>query len=231
MRRAVDAVIARARALLRHAARPTRTHVAGWPAEGELDLEQTLESPRPWGADDVRVVRTVPREADVVAVLDMSLSMTGEKIALVAVATAILRLKLEHVAVVAFDTVAHNVVKTGEEVTLRELVRRVLEVPAQGYTNIEAGLDRGFSQLRRGHRAERVGLLFTDGVANVGADPVRAASRYPRLHVVHLGEHHPQGARTCLAMSQAGRGKLYRAISYADLPVVVRRAVRELFRG
>lgn len=228
---AVEAVLAHARRLLRHAARPVRAHEAGWPDDGELDLDRTLEEPRPWGPAELRVVRNEPREVDVVAVLDMSLSMTGEKIALVAVATAILRLRLEHVSVVAFDTTPHVLVRVGEDVSPRELVRRVLEVPAQGYTNVEGGLVAGLDELRRSRRRERVGLLFTDGVANVGGDPVAPAGRFPRLHVVHLGDHHPQGARCCRDMARAGRGKLYRARSYADLPSVVREAIRELFRG
>ena len=229
--RAIDAVLLRARELVRHAVRPTRVLSLGWPDDGDLDLEATVERPRPWGPDDLRLSRRAPREADVVAVLDMSLSMTGEKIALVAVATAILRMKLEHVAVVAFDTVAHVLVRSGERLPLRELVRRVLEVPAQGYTNIEGGLVAGRRELAHGRHSERVGMLFTDGVANVGQDPVGAAFRYPHLHVVHVGDHHPQGARACLAMSRAGRGRLYRARAYGDLPGVVRRAVRELFRS
>ncbi len=229
--RAIDAVVARARELVRHAVRPTRVVSLAWPDDGDLDLDATVERPRPWTPEDVRLTRRVAREADVVAVLDMSLSMTGEKIALVAVATAILRLKLEHVAVVAFDTVPHILVRAGERVPLRELVRRVLEVPAQGYTNIEGGLVAGRQELARGRHPERVGMLFTDGVANVGHDPVRAAFRYPHLHVVHVGDHHPQGARACLAMARAGRGRIYRARVYGDLPDVVRRAVRELFRS
>lgn len=228
---AIDAILEHARRLLRHAARPVRAVESGWPAEGELDLERTLDSPRPWSPASLRVVRNQPREVDVVAILDMSLSMTGEKIALVAVAAAILRLKLEHVALVAFDTSAHRLVRVGEDVAPRELVRRVLEVPAQGYTNIEGGLEAALDELRRSRRRERVGLLFTDGVANVGWDPVPVAARFPRLHVVHLGDHHPQGARCCRDMSRAGRGRLYRARTYADLPAVVREAVRELFRG
>jgi Mg-chelatase subunit ChlD len=146
------------------------------------------------------------------------------------VAASILRLKLEHVTVVAFDTVAHVLVRAGEDVGVREVARRVLSVPAQGYTNIEGGLDAGLEQLRRARLRERVGIVFTDGVANVGWDPVRVAGRYPRLHVVHLGEHHVQGARCCRDMARAGRGKLYRARTYGDLPQVVRGAVRELFR-
>lgn len=228
---AIRGIVEHAKALVRHAVRPTRAVESGWPAPGEVDLERTLERARPWQAEDLRLVRAEPREADVVAILDMSMSMTGEKIALVAVAAAVLAMRLERVAIVAFDTVPHTLVRCNEGVPLRELVRRVLEVPAQGYTNIEAGLERGWQELRRGSCAERAGLLFTDGVANVGWDPVRAASRYPRLHVVHVGEYHPQGARACLAMAQAGRGKLFRARAYQDLPGVARRAVRDLFRG
>lgn len=229
-RQAIDAILRRARDLVRHARRPTRREEVGWPETGDLDLESTLDRPRPWAAADLRLVRDVPLEADLVAVLDMSRSMTGEKIALVALATAILRMKLEHVAVVAFDTHPHTLVRTGESLGVRELVRRVLEVPAQGYTNIQGGLERGLEQLGRSRRRERVGLLFTDGVANVGLDPVRVAARYPRLHVVHVGPHNPVGARTCQRIAAAGRGRLYRARAYADLPEVVRRAVRELFR-
>jgi len=229
--RAIDAILDHARRLLRHAARPKRPECVGWPDEGELDLDETLARPRPWSPEDLRLARQVPREVDVVAILDMSLSMTGEKIALVAVAAAILRMKLEDVAVVAFDTGPHVLVRVGERVSPRELVRRVLAVPAQGYTNIEGGLLAASEQLRRSARRERVGILLTDGIANVGGDPVSAAGRLPRLHVVHLGDHHPQGARACRGMAQKGHGRLYRARTYGDLPGVVRTAVRELFRG
>lgn len=233
-------MLARARALLRHASRPARQEELGWPGEGELDLDRTLDAgfaglPRAGQAapdpSALRLVHTAPRTAEVVAILDMSLSMTGEKIALVAVAVAILKMKLELLPVVAFDTVAHPLVRAGEIVSAREIVRRVLEVPAQGYTNIDAGLRSGLAELRRSRERERAGLLFTDGVANVGGDPVRAAAAFPRLHVIHLGDHNPQGARCCREMSSAGRGRIYRAHTWGDLPGIVRRAVRELFRS
>ncbi len=196
-------------------------HGPGWPTPGGA---------KPPAPRDVIVTRREPKDVDVVAILDMSLSMTGEKIALVALATAILRMKLEHVCVVAFDTQATVLVRRGERVTIRELVRRVLEVPAQGYTNIEAGLIAGVGQLGASKRRDRVGILFTDGCANVGADPIAVAARFPRLHVVHLGHHNVQGSRACQAMASAGRGRVFRALTYQDLPRVVRDAVRELFR-
>ena len=225
----MDVILERAKLLLRHASRPTRTIKDRMPAPGELDLDATLEQPRPWTAEDLVLTRTEPREADVVAVLDMSLSMTGDKIALVALAAAILHIKLEHVGIVAFDTDAHVLVRVGESISPRELVRRVLEVPAQGYTNIEAGLRSAWRELQRSPRRERAAILMSDGIYNVGWDPVRVALQIPRLHVVAVGQEDRQGTRTCRRMAAAGRGRLYRAEAYEDLPGVVRRLVREVF--
>ena len=235
--RAIDAIVQRARALLRHAATPTRVVQDTWPRAGELDLTATLEQPRRIPLDgrrapfeQVLVTRREPRDADVVAVLDMSLSMTGEKIALLAVGAAILHLKLDNVSIVAFDTTAHTLVRLAERPPLREVVRRVLMVPAQGYTHIAAGLESGLAELRASGRRERVGLLLSDGIANVGDDPVTIAARYPSLHVVQLGRDLPQGTRACRAMARAGRGRRFHAPTYMALPGVVKRVIREVFR-
>ncbi len=227
--RAVREILRRARDLLRHTSRPRETHRDAFPAEGELDLDSTLERPRPWGPQDIAVARTELRRADVVAILDMSLSMTGDKVALTALACAILHLKLDRLAVVHFDTKAHRLVSLSERISEDELVRRILRVPAQGFTNIDAGLRMGLELLRASGLKERAGILMTDGVANVGGNPLRPAARYPRLHVVQVGEDEAQGSRACAAMARAGRGRHYRAELYADLPAVVRRLVRESF--
>lgn len=229
--RAIREILARAQELLRHASRPTRRVQDAFPAEGELDLEATLEQVRPWLAEDLQVQRIEPREADVVAVLDMSLSMTGPKVALVALATAILRLRLDHLAVVHFDTRAHRLVGVGEATSPRELVRRVLEVPAQGYTNIEAGLKKAQTELQRSRRRERVAILMSDGIANMGGDPALIAAHLPTLHVVQVGTEEKLGSRSCERMAEAGRGRVYHAPTYEDLPAVVRQLVRDLFRG
>ena len=227
--RAVETIVRRAQDMLRHAARPTRSVSVRFPETGDLDLDATLEQPRPWRPNDLVLRRTEPKNADVVVILDMSLSMTGEKVALTALAAAILKLRLEHVAVVQFDTEARALVRLGEMVHVRELVRRILTVPAQGYTNIEAGLQVGLDELRRGRRRERVGVVMTDGIANTGGNPVDIASEYPRLHVVQVGSMERQGTRACTAMADAGRGRRYCAIIYPQLPTVVRQLVRDCF--
>lgn len=233
---AIDAILWRARELLRHASRPSVVVEEPWPGDGEVDLERSIDAgffanPELMRPEHLRLTQQRPRALSLVTILDMSLSMTGEKVALIAVAVAILRLKLEKVGVVVFNTTAQRLVGVEEELSPREVVRRVLEVPAQGYTNIEAGLERALLELRASRQQDRVALLLTDGLANVGRNPVPVTRRFPRLHVVHLGDHHPQGARSCREMAQEGRGRVYRAMRYADLPGVVRRAVRELFRS
>ena len=130
---------------------------------------------------------------------------------------------------VQFDTQARALVRLGESVHVRELVRRILTVPAQGYTNIEAGLKVGLDALSNSRRRDRVGIVMTDGIANTGGNPVDIAGEYPRLHVVQIGSMERQGTRTCTAMAKAGRGRRYCAIIYPQLPTVVRQLVRDCF--
>ena len=131
---------------------------------------------------------------------------------------------------VSFDTKAHRLATVGEDVSVRELIRRILRVPAQGYINIEAGLLSARAELRRSLLSERVGVIMTDGVANTGLSPAPVAARFPRLHVVQVGPEERIGTRTCIAMAQTGRGRCYRARTYEELPRGVRRLVRECFR-
>ena len=75
--------------------------------------------------------------------VDTSLSMAGEKMALAAVAAAVLALKLRpgDLAVVLFADGARVVSRLGEEVGPAELVRRMLAVPCGGGTDIAAALE------------------------------------------------------------------------------------------
>jgi len=217
--------------MMRHAARPMHHPETAWPAPGELDLDATLERPRPWSPEDIRVRQHQPRDVDLVAVLDMSLSMTGEKIALLAVAVAILRMKLDRIGLVAFQTKAETIVPVGAALPVREVVRSVLEVPADGYTHISAGLEQGLDALRASKRRERMAILLSDGISNVGGNPVRVAHHFPKLHVVQIGRDIPQGRRACQRMASAGRGQHFHAPSYVALPRVIRDVARQLFRS
>ena len=163
------------------------------PWGGELDVEATVENllgkPHPEPGDLI-VRRRVDRRHQVVLMLDTSLSMAGEKMALGAVAAAVLALKLRagDLAVVLFADGARTVLRFGEEVEPAELVRRMLAVPCGGGTDIAAALRLGHAELQRGRDPGRCGLLVSDGVYTSGADPLPAAASFGALHVLLMEE-------------------------------------------
>ncbi len=235
-REAVRAVLHQARELLRHSARPGVHVLLPWPdaPQGDLELEATVEEaplPSRLEPQEVLVSQREFRRADLVLILDMSLSMTGEKVALLATAVAVLALQLPStdLSLVVFDHEARVLKAPGELLSAEDMISRVLEVKAEGYTSIEAGMRRGASVLRRGRLPQRMGLLVTDGVYNVGFDPTPLAGRYPRLHVIKIGEG-VQDRGLCQHLAAAGKGHLHVLPDYEGLPHLARRLVGELFR-
>jgi MoxR-like ATPase len=163
------------------------------PWGGELDVEATVENllGKPHAEPgDLIVQRRVDRRHQVVLMIDTSLSMAGEKMALAAVAAAVLALKLRpgDLSVVLFADGARTVLRFGEEVEPAELVRRMLAVPCGGGTDIAAALRLGHAELQRGRDPGRCGLLVSDGVYTCGADPLPAAARFGSLHVLLMEE-------------------------------------------
>ncbi len=190
-RLAVRAVLARAAHLvgpLRGATRPVREPLAG-DLVGEFDVEATLERAlgKPYPEDgDWIVEHRIERRHQVVLMMDTSLSMAGEKMALAAVAAAVLALNLApgDLAVVLFADDARTVVRLHEEVSAAELVRRMLDTPCGGATNVAAALELGCCELARGRDPRRCGLLVSDGLYTAGSDPRPVAARYRTLHVL-----------------------------------------------
>ena len=190
------------------------------PWAGELDLEATLDNvlgkPHPEPGDSI-VQRRVDRRHQVVLMVDTSLSMAGEKMALSTVAAAVLALKLRpgDLAVVLFADGARVVSRFGEELTPAELVRRMLVVPCGGGTDIAAALQAGHAELQRGRDPGRSGLLVSDGVCTSGADPLPAATRFGPLHVLLMEKQaaarRPRGARHHLDRATAARRRGHRS--------------------
>jgi Mg-chelatase subunit ChlD len=206
------------------------------PWGGELDVEATVENllgkPHPEPGDLI-VQRRVDRRHQVVLMVDTSLSMAGEKMALAAVAAAVLALKLRpgDLSVVLFADGARTALRFGEEVAPAELVRRMLAVPCGGGTDIAAALRLGHAELQRGRDPGRCGLLVSDGVYTCGADPLPAAARFGALHVLLMEERpapREAGAPVTTWISprlavgepiaRAADGGVVRVDGFADLP-------------
>ena len=228
---AAGAVLARAARLVG----PLRaaTHVVSEtprePHAGELDVERTLENvlgkewPEP--ADWV-VRRREERRHQICLMVDASPSMEGENMAIAAVATAVLALKLrpEDLSVVVFDRHAYTMTRLGTPDSPSEVVRRMLSKPVRRCTNIAAALELGAAELERGRNPRRSGLLITDGVATVRGDPLPFAHRFPRLFVLltedddALPSQRRKAAPLCRRLADAGRGDVFPVGAYGDLP-------------
>ncbi len=206
---------------LRRATRPVR-EVMDEPFRGELEVEATLENiagKRFPEHDDWIVERREDTEQQLVLMMDASLSMAGENLAIAAVAAAVLALKMrsEDLSIVVFESVARVVSRLEERDDPEEIVARLLSEPARGYTNIEAGLRLGGREIGRGRNPRRAGLLITDGVSTAGGDPVPAADAFPRLHVL-LTEDYKMDPALCERLASIGRGEVFRVRHHAELP-------------
>ena len=223
-RLAAHAVLNRAARLVGPLRGSTRlvSEAAGEPHAGELDVERTLESqlgkpfPEP---EDWVVRRREERRHQVVLMVDTSLSMSGENMAIAATAAAVLALKLvpEDLSVVVFEDKARAVTRLDAADPPEEVVRRMLDQPVRGYTNIAAALELGAAELERGRNPRRSGLLITDGVATMGGDPLPHAHRFPRLFVL-LTEDYKMNPELCRRLADAGHGDVFPVRTYKDLP-------------
>ena len=206
---------------IRRATRPV-LEIMDEPFRGELAVDATLENvagKRFPEREDWIVERREDREQQLVLMMDVSLSMAGENLAVAAVAAAVLALKMraEDLSVVVFESVARTVSRLEERDDPEQLVARLLAEPARGYTNIEAGLRLGGREIRRGRNPSRAGLLITDGVSTAGGDPLPAVDAFPRLHVL-LTEDYKMDPALCERLAGSGRGEVFRVAHRAELP-------------
>ena len=234
---AISATIRRVLRLLGPVSLPTRITREDYAVgvQGEVDIESTLENivdRTKIEPADVIVERREPKDLSVVLMLDASLSMSGDKLAMATAAIAVLafRLKMVKYLLMTFNDRPRTVKTFDESLNLDELVLSLLEFNAGGYTNIEAVLREGGEELSKATTRNRVGVLVTDGNYTVGGDPVAAASAFKRLFVVMIASHDCQ-PQTCVDIARCGRGHMYPVSGFDEVPRVLYRVLRVVAQG
>ena len=243
-----SAILARAQQVLGSVVRPT---VPGYAPMGELpygadqvdiDLDETFEnSPLltkkgNFSSQDVWMSFTTHRRQPIVLSVDTSLSMTGEKLALTAVALAVVLLEFpeDPIGIVAFENEARILKRIEEKISIEQLIERFLDVPAQGYTHLEEGMRAALQQVRRG-RVSGTGrppsvVLLTDGKYTAGKDPAYLAGRFPHLVVLKMGKERAS-LELCKELAKKGHGVLREVNELESLPSVMYGVVKDLLRG
>ena len=246
------AIVRRARHVLGAVVHPTRSGQSPWtetPEDAtriEVAIEETLEdAPLAFAGseqhaallpEDVVVDFERRRTQSVVLCLDTSLSMQGEKLALMGVAVAVVLLQFpdDPVAVVGFDDTAHVLKRADERIPVEVLIERLLDVPGRPYTNLEAGLARALELAQRATRGARgrpvSTVLVTDGKYTAGKDPAPLAKRFAPLAVLKVGTDRA-GLPLCRELARRGHGNVREAPRLEVLPFAMYGAVQELLRG
>lgn len=199
-------------------------------AEGEIDIQSTVDnvpSLQQIQPSDIMIERKELKHIAAVLMIDASLSMTGEKLAMATSSIAVLahRLKGIEYAVVLFENRANVIKKMVEEVDIEELIGYLLDLNAMGYTNIEEGLRAGLRELEKARTPNRIGIVVTDGNYTMGHDPRQLAALFPRLHVV-MTTGLDAREDICAGMAQQGKGRMYQIKNYEDMPRVLYQIIK-----
>lgn len=214
----------------------------------EIDLDETIESSPLAVASvlddrsdtaltehDVWISYNVKRRQPVVLSVDTSLSMTGEKLALTAVALAVVLLQFpeDPIGIIAFENEAKVVKRPDERISVHQLIERFIDVPAQGYTHLEDGMRAALALVRSasgGQSRPASTVLLTDGKYTAGRDPDYLAPRFPHLIVLKMGKE-KASHELCRVLAHKGHGVLREVGELEALPTVMYGVVKDLLRG
>ena len=191
----------------------------------DLDLDRTLEEiagktyPE---YDDFWVMERVRARRTYALLLDVSGSMRGIKLMNAALAAGSLarNLRGDDFAVVLFWRDAAVLKRATQAKPHARLIDEILSVRARGLTNLRLGLQVGLRELGRTATQEKVGIIFTDGIHNLGEDPMPIAARYPRLHVIGTSLEDGR-VRACQELAAHGRGKCVFINQLEDIPAAI----------
>lgn len=229
--KAIQGVINRARQSLGPVQKPYRYESAtqeeidssgGAMQSPELDIEETL-------LDRKNPVFQVKHERDhgLVIVLDTSLSMKGEKLALLGATVAAVSMSVpaQALAILGFDTSIHAIKKFDEPATTEMCVERVLSIPPGGFTNISKGLIEAREWIQQSRFKQARVILISDGRYTEGVDPVQIAKLLPFVYPVKIGKE-PFGRDVMRTIADTGMGTFMEVREMKDLPLQLLRAIR-----
>jgi Mg-chelatase subunit ChlD len=240
-KRAIEAVMQRARLVLGSVIKPEKSelmdletfNVSG--QRGEIDILETVEEGLMHGGlptrESLRFNARVEKTKDLGIAMDASLSMTGEKLALLAVSAAVVALCVptKNLALMGFDSRTKWIKRFGESLSVEALIERILELPAGGFTNVELALLEFLSTLDRTHKPQANIVLISDGKYTEGHDPIYLASRFKHLSVLKIGKDHA-GRNLMQELSAKGNGRFFEARRISDLPRTMYGAIKTLLR-
>ncbi len=216
-RRLAATVFIRLGRLGRQRARGTRRLGPNRRADGDLDLDRTIDrwsGTWPPPPEDVVTRHWTAHRRAVCLLVDSSGSMTGLAVALAAVAAAGVVLadgggrdRLDP-SVLAFGSDVTVLQAQGTRRPPEDLVGELIGLRGHGTTDLAAALRRAAAQLDAAVADERLVLLLSDCLHTVGDDPATALGGIDRLHVL-CPLPTADAERAAAALAAHGRGTVH----------------------
>ncbi len=202
----------------------------------DFDLEATMEQlleRYPTGTpvlrrSDIIGIERRERKKNGVLVLDASGSMMGERNINAALSAAVMAysMRQDKFGVIAFNTKAFLIKGIKDDLPIEEIMDRILDLEAVGYTNIEDGLKMGALQIKNLKTRFKWAILLTDGAYNKGDDPRYLCKHYEKLHVLNLPGGKKWGQRVCKDLARLGGGRYVTVSSYNEVPRALMKIMR-----
>jgi len=188
----------------------------------ELDIEETLLH-----RDEPVFQVKLERDHGLVIVLDTSLSMKGEKLALLGATVAAVAMSVPSsaLAILGFDSAIHEIKRFDEKVSIEQSVERVLSIPPGGFTNISRGLSEAREWIQSSRFKQARVILISDGRYTEGVDPVKIARLLPFVYPVKIGKEQT-GREVMRSIADTGMGTFMEVREMRELPMQLLQAIR-----
>jgi hypothetical protein len=199
-------------------------------AEGDLDLEQTLErwsGPWPPAAHELVTRSWHAHRRALCLLIDSSGSMSGAAVAMAAVAAASVILAADGrlaPAIIAFSGGVTVLQAQGTHRDLGELVGDLVALRGHGVTDLTAALRAAAAQLAGAAADERVAVLLSDCLPTTGGDPALALAGISRLHVL-CPLPTAESELAAAALARRGGGVSQPVSRLADVPPALTRVL------
>ncbi len=206
-------------------------YYSGLDFDEEETIEQSIEKypleVPPLRNQDIIGLERRPRQKNGVLILDTSGSMMGVKNSTAALAAAILAyaMRRDNYSVIIFNTKAIRIKGFKEDIKIQEIVDKILDLEAVGYTNISDALRVTSQELRPLKTHFKWALLLTDGAYNQGGDPRPLCRAITKLHVINLPGK-KWGQKVCRDLARIGGGKYVAVSTYQEVPRALMKILR-----
>jgi len=202
-----------------------------------VDVDETLENLLSKGKtvdmidyDDFLVAETVHGRRAVCIALDVSGSMSGEKLAYLAICATMLvyAMRRDELALCFFESNTHVVKDLGEEADIEEIADDLLTLQPMGGTMVSRALQWASHNFKQTAAQDKLCVIFSDGEIfdlEESLPSLRAlrALGVRQVLVVPAFEYSPSGARE---LAKQGKAHLVTIKSWRDFPGVMGQIVR-----